>query len=49
MKHGWRLCLVVLFAFFGVALAQANAPSARDLPPGLQIPDAARPGPAFDV
>src|SRR5689334_12507099 len=25
------------------------APIARDLPPGLQIPDAARPGPQFDV
>jgi STE24 endopeptidase len=49
MKNGWRVCLVLLFALFGAALAQADAPGARDLPPGLQIPDAARPGPAFDV
>ena len=27
----------------------APAVTARDLPPGLQIPDAARPGPSFDV
>jgi STE24 endopeptidase len=29
--------------------AQAAAAMARDLPPGLQIPAAARPGPGFDV
>ena len=29
--------------------AHADAPASRELPPGLQIPDAARPGPAFDV
>jgi len=41
---------VLLFAFFSVAFAApATAPTARDLPPGLQIPDAARRGPAFDV
>jgi len=49
MKHAWRSCLILLFALFGAALAHADAPNARDLPPGLQIPDAARPGPAFDV
>jgi STE24 endopeptidase len=37
------LCLCIF------ASAQAAAPTARDLPPGLQIPAAARPGPAFDV
>ena len=41
---------VLLLAFFSVAFAApATAPTARDLPPGLQIPDAARPGPTFDV
>lgn len=42
--------LIVLFAllFAGGCMAAA-APAGRDLPPGLQIPDAARPGPAFDV
>ncbi len=49
MKHGWRVCLILFFALFGMALVHASAPNARDLPPGLQIPDAARPGPAFDV
>ena len=29
--------------------ASASGPIARDFPPGLQIPDAARPGPHFDV
>ena len=48
------LCLLLLLG--GTALAQA-APDAhaasqtisRDFPPGLQIPDAARPGPNFDA
>jgi STE24 endopeptidase len=39
------LCLGLLFAHN----AHAEAPLNRDLPPGLQIPDAARPGPNFDV
>lgn len=29
--------------------AAAELPSARELPPGLIVPDAARPGPDFDV
>ncbi len=33
----------------GAASALAAAPSGRDLPPGLVIPEAARPGPDFDV
>ena len=46
--------LLVLVAVVGVAPAFAQAPASpsamgRDLPPGLQIPDAARPGPGFDV
>jgi STE24 endopeptidase len=28
---------------------RADAPASRDLPPGLQIPDASKPGPNFDV
>ncbi|MBS0558054.1 MAG: M48 family metallopeptidase [Proteobacteria bacterium] len=38
------LCLCTL-----PAVAASGATDARDLPPGLQIPTAARPGPAFDV
>lgn len=44
--------LVLAFAvFFGATCAYADPapPGARDFPPGLQIPDAARPGPDFDV
>ncbi|HET6546044.1 MAG TPA: M48 family metallopeptidase [Rhodanobacteraceae bacterium] len=33
----------------GFDVAHAAAPVTGELPPGLQIPDAARPGPAFDV
>jgi STE24 endopeptidase len=32
-----------------VQSGSASGPIARDFPPGLQIPDAARPGPNFDV
>jgi len=39
------LCLGLLFAIHANAEPTLN----RDLPPGLQIPDAARPGPNFDV
>ena len=44
------LVLVAMFAgsAFPSYAAEADAAS-RDLPPGLQIPDAARPGPGFDV
>lgn len=52
------LCLLLLLS--GSALAQAASPASqtpaaaagsitRDFPPGLQIPDAARPGPHFDA
>ncbi|MGB8840097.1 MAG: M48 family metalloprotease, partial [Aliidongia sp.] len=39
---------VFLVGLFGSA-TQAGEPIARDLPPGLQIPAAAVPGPGFDV
>ena len=41
----FALCLGLLF----VQSVHAEATLTRDLPPGLQIPDAARPGPNFDV
>ena len=40
---------VVVLMFAGLTTLHAESTSARDLPPGLQIPDAARPGPNFDV
>ena len=49
MKTVIALALLGLFIWFAAPLAQAESPISRDLPPGLQIPDAARPGPAFDV
>jgi STE24 endopeptidase len=47
------LLFLLIAAFAAVAIAAptapATAPTSRDLPPGLQIPAAARPGPGFDV
>ena len=43
------LLLLLLAAAFATTVAHAGSPVARDLPPGLQIPDAARPGPSFNV
>src|SRR4051812_47568039 len=47
MKAVFALVLICLAIWSGIAVAES--PIARDLPPGLQIPDAARPGPTFDV
>jgi STE24 endopeptidase len=41
------LAVLLLFAVFHQAGAASSI--VRDLPPGLNIPDAARPGPGFDV
>jgi STE24 endopeptidase len=49
MKTIYALLILMLVCFFGIPSALADAPVSRDLPPGLQIPDAARPGPTFDV
>jgi STE24 endopeptidase len=49
MKAVIALLVLSLSVWFGASLAHADSPIARDLPPGLQIPDAARPGPNFDV
>jgi STE24 endopeptidase len=50
------LCLLMLLGSIGIATASAaprpvasGSPIARDFPPGLQIPAAARPGPHFDA
>lgn len=44
------LVLVAMVASQALPVHAAQTPTAsRDLPPGLQIPDAARPGPGFDV
>lgn len=49
MRSWIVLALLALAFLLGAFSAQAAAPTARDLPPGLQIPAAARPGPNFDV
>ena len=49
MKHLIVLALLLLGLCAAAIAAPATSPTARDLPPGLQIPDAARPGPDFDV
>jgi STE24 endopeptidase len=53
MKTALASIVLTLFLMFGTVIganpAHADSPIARDLPPGLQIPDAARPGPNFDV
>ena len=54
MKTLLRLLLLLMVAWvalgaFGTLDAHAAGPIARDFPPGLQIPDAARPGQNFDV
>ena len=49
MKTVIALALLGLFVWFATPLAHADSPITRDLPPGLQIPDATRPGPNFDV
>lgn len=49
MKLLTRAFIVFAALVAGLALAHAEPSLVRDLPPGLQIPDAARPGPAFDV
>ena len=46
------LFAILIFCLLGAVFAQsihAATPISRDLPSGLQIPDAARPGPNFDV
>ena len=51
----WVLLLLLLIGTIGFSVAAAPAqiangsPIARDFPPGLQIPDAARPGPNFNA
>lgn len=49
MRHVVRGFVVVLLLLAGIALVHAEPALVRDLPPGLQIPEAARPGPGFDV
>jgi STE24 endopeptidase len=49
MKAAIFLMLATLCLVLGSTATHADSPIARDLPPGLQIPDAARSGPNFDV
>jgi STE24 endopeptidase len=49
MKAAIFLMIACFFLLLGAEAAYADTPIARDLPPGIQVPDAARPGPSFDV
>src|SRR6516225_6827683 len=49
MKLLAALLLLLIGAFLALPSAHADSPVARDLPPGLQIPDPARAGPNFNV
>ena len=49
MKAVIAFFVLGLLVCLSAGFAHADSPVARDLPPGLQIPDAARPGPNFDV
>ncbi|HET8940599.1 MAG TPA: hypothetical protein VFN13_01245, partial [Rudaea sp.] len=49
MKALISIAASILFACLSIPLAHAQAATAQDLPPGLQIPAAARPGPNFTV
>ena len=44
-----RSLVLLLSILAGITLAHAESQIVRDLPAGLTIPDAARPGPGFDV
>lgn len=47
-----RRLMVLFFAIFlfsSICLAQEAVPGARELPPGLIVPEASQPGPSFDV
>lgn len=49
MKVLLAILMTCLLGAIVVQSVHAATPITRDLPPGLQIPDAARPGPNFDV
>jgi len=49
MKTLFQVMLLALVVLLSCNAVHAEAPIARDFPPGLQIPDAARPSPNFDV
>ncbi|HOX70716.1 MAG TPA: M48 family metallopeptidase [Dokdonella sp.] len=49
MKRCCRLLVLVVLGVLWFGPLFAVAAPATELPPGLQIPDAARPGPGFDV
>ncbi|HET9033868.1 MAG TPA: M48 family metallopeptidase [Dokdonella sp.] len=49
MKIAGRLLFLVVLGFLVIGPLLAVAAPAAELPPGLQIPDAARPGPDFDI
>ena len=49
MRTVGAVLIFLLLSLAASSFAHADSPVSRDLPPGLQIPDAARPGPNFDI
>lgn len=49
MKRGFFSFLFLICGFLLAGFAFAESPVSTEFPPGLQIPDAAKPGPQFDV
>lgn len=49
MKQVWAMLLCLLLFGGAGSVHASQAPIVRDLPPGLHIPEAAQPGPGFDV
>lgn len=49
IRHGPSRLLTLGLLLFVFDAVLAQQPVVRDLPPGLQIPAAVRPGPNFDV
>jgi Zn-dependent protease with chaperone function len=49
MRRAFLLIAIAVGLGVGIGDALGEAPIVRDLPAGLHVPDAARPGPGFDV
>lgn len=47
--HRLLVLFFAIFLFSGYCLAQDAAPGARELPAGLIVPEASKPGASFDV
>src|SRR5258706_13127701 len=49
LRSALTLVAIAILGYAGIGSAFGEAPIVRELPPGLQVPDAAKPQPGFDV